>query len=146
MKLNSIIEKKEAGKWFEIPGDYFEKLKARLLLKPISQDEIDKTDAVVKKFNKKTHLPYEELDKDKQKKNIETLLFESVGGWEGMEKDDGTPAELTRENWDLFITNLGRIDVGMIDKKNDYELTLSGWISFICLNPRNFFDNDLENL
>ena len=138
MNLETIIKKKESGQWFEIPGDFFEKEKVQLLLKPISQDDLSGTDATVKKFNKKTHMPYDDVDRDKRKKNIENLLFESTGDWKNIDE------EFNRENYDKFINNLGAVEVGKDD--DDEKLTLSGWITKTCLEPSNFFNNDIENL
>lgn len=148
MELKQITETRDTGKWFEIPGKFFEGKNVKLLLKPIIGEDMAKAEAVITKYNKKTHMPYKETDEKKQKKNFEDLLFNSVGGWEGME-NEGQPAEFTRENWDLFIENLGALvlfEEYSEEKEREIKVTLSSWLAKTMMNPDKFYKDDIENL
>ncbi|OQY13975.1 MAG: hypothetical protein B6I31_00075 [Desulfobacteraceae bacterium 4572_19] len=143
MKLENILKKKNEGKWFEIPGEYFESDPVKLLLKPINTDDLTSVSVTETRYNKKTHQPYEYTDKKKQTKNFEDLLFNSVIGWTGIDE------EFNRINWDTFIKNLGNIKVlseYSEEEEKEIDITLSSWISNTCLNPENFYKDDTENL
>ncbi|MCP4763083.1 MAG: hypothetical protein GY870_15005 [archaeon] len=138
------LKKEKKGKWFVIPNEPFgAKTVVKLKLAAVTRKELLKNDYTETKFNKKTHEPYEYVNKEKQIKQVEDRLFSAVLDWEGVN------AEFNRENWDVFIDNYGMIKLYRSwddEEQENEDIYLSGWITNICLNPKNFLEDDTENL
>lgn len=140
----------EEGKLFELPK--YENVFIRI--KPTKRKDIKAAYKryTVKKFDNKSHQPYDDIDIEKATKETERILRACIKGWKGIyrKNEQGEIEELqyNPENLDWFLENYIDLQVGTKQDKDGEEVkvTIDEWIMNISAGPENFIENDTENL
>jgi hypothetical protein len=140
----------QEGKWFEIPNHEPSQLK--LILTKRKDWRKATKNWTIKKFDRKTHQSYEEIDHDKAAEEMEKILKKAVIDWNYiyMRKEDGQIENLSfnEENFDWFLDKFINLKVGTKwdENGNKVDITIDEWIMDISTGPENFLENDTENL
>lgn len=138
------------GKWFEIPNFAPSKLKIKLTKR--SHWRKATKNWTVKKFNKKTHQPYDEIDNEKATEEMTKILKKAITDWDHIYRK-GTDNNVEKlpfdnENFEWFLENFINLKVGtkLDDNGKEVDIPIDEWIMNISTGPENFIENDIENL